>query len=75
MAWADRDGPEGKMSVWLRGQNWRPARAYGPDDEPRYAYPGGMPIYPVADAWHDDQTVDAFWGPSVHWNTWSCSST
>jgi hypothetical protein len=29
-----------------------------------------VPILPVAQSWHDDDTiVDAFWGPSVHWNT------
>jgi len=29
-----------------------------------------MPIYRATDEWHDGQRVDAFWGPSVHWNTY-----
>jgi hypothetical protein len=28
-----------------------------------------MPVYRAADDWHTGLTVDAFWGPSVHWNT------
>ena len=28
-----------------------------------------VPIFPAVEPWHDDDTeVDAFWGPSVHWN-------
>lgn len=28
-------------------------------------------IYPVSQSWHDETgRVDAFWGPSVHWNTY-----
>lgn len=40
-------------------------------------WPGGGiwmtagPIFPAKDSWHDeDSVVDAFWGPSVHWNTY-----
>ena len=30
----------------------------------------GFPIFAAKDSWHDgDSKVDAFWGPSVHWNT------
>jgi hypothetical protein len=70
MAWADRDAPAGKMSVWLRKQTWIPTREFHMANGVAYVYPSGSPIYPVADAWHDGTTVDAFWGPSVHWNTY-----
>ena len=69
LAWADRDAPVGKMSVWLRGNVWLPARAYVTDDRVRHIYPTGGPIYRASDDWHEGD-VDAFWGPSVHWNTY-----
>ena len=29
-----------------------------------------MPFFGAAEPWHDgDAVVDAYWGPSVHWNT------
>ena len=34
-----------------------------------YTYPAGVPIFRAVDGWHDDERVDAYWGPSVHWNT------
>jgi hypothetical protein len=70
MAWADRDAPAGKMSVWWRKDTWIPTRAVQLAKGAAYVYPSGSPIYPVTDAWHDGPTVDAFWGPSVHWNTY-----
>jgi hypothetical protein len=71
MAWAHRDGPIGRVSVWWRGSIWLPARRMRlEDDSVRYSYSAGMPIYRAQDGWHDDQIVDAFWGPSVHWNTY-----
>jgi hypothetical protein len=70
MAWADRDAPAGKMSVWWRRNTWIPTREVQLARGTAYVYPSGSPIYPVADAWHDGTTVDAFWGPSVHWNTY-----
>ena len=37
----------------------------------RWVYPAAVPIFPAVEPWHDDDTaVDAFWGPSVHWNTY-----
>src|SRR5215510_8093078 len=74
MAWADRDRPVGKATVW-RGRMWTPARRRLPADgnedaEPTWTYPFATPILPAAESWHDgDDQVDAFWGPSVHWNT------
>lgn len=70
LAWADRDAPTGKASVWVRDQTWLPARAIRASDEVRYIYPTGTPLYRVVDDWHTDASVNAFWGPSVHWNTY-----
>ena len=68
LAWADRDDPAGKIMIW-RNHSWVPATAIE-RDPPRYLYPAASPIFPAAESWHDDdQVVDAFWGPSVHWNT------
>jgi hypothetical protein len=69
MVWADRDAPRGKLSVWLRNQTWIPTRSIRTRNGELHIYPAGMPIYRVTDEWHGT-TVDAFWGPSVHWNTY-----
>lgn len=75
LLWADRDEPEGRMSVWRNGV-WRPAREIRIMDEDggtatRYLYPSLTPLYPTSDSWHDgNENTDAFWGPSVHWNTY-----
>lgn len=57
MAWADRDSPAGKVRKFHAG-SW---------DSPGL---GGAvtPIFAVGKDWHQAD-VDAFWGPSVHWNT------
>lgn len=68
LAWADRDTPAGKATVWLRNRLWLPARVVVTADQLRNVYSAGGPIYRVADDWHDGD-VDAYWGPSVHWNT------
>jgi hypothetical protein len=69
LAWADRDEPNGKITIWRNGA-WLPAAAIGDADPQRWFYPAASPIVPATDSWHDDgQVVDAFWGPSVHWNT------
>jgi hypothetical protein len=70
MAWADRDAPAGKVSVWLRNQTWLPTRSTRGMTQMRYLYPSGAPIYRVLESWHASSSVDAFWGPSVHWNTY-----
>jgi hypothetical protein len=69
LAWADRDAPAGKATVWLRNQTWLPARPIRTRDGFRHVYPAGGPIYRVIEPWHAN-VVDAFWGPSVHWNTY-----
>lgn len=56
MRYEDRDAPVGKVSKWRQG--W---------DEPGI---GGhvTPIFPAAIDWHRAD-ADAFWGPSIHFNT------
>ena len=58
MRWADREQPVGKVWKWRAGQ-W---------DEPGV---GGhvSPIFPAKVDWHRED-ADAFWGPSIHWNTY-----
>ena len=69
-AWADRDDPSGKITIWRNGI-WLPATGAGSITNPRWIYPAGSPIFPAAESWHDDDNVvDAFWGPSVHWNSY-----
>jgi hypothetical protein len=68
LAWADRDQPAGKIMIWQDGV-WLPASR--PDDESRWEYPIGTPLVAARRAWHDgNQDVEAFWGPSIHWNTY-----
>jgi hypothetical protein len=57
MRWSDRDHPVGKNFKWYRGA-WT---------EPRL---GGhvTPIFPAVRDWHHAD-ADAFWGPSIHWNS------
>jgi hypothetical protein len=69
LAWADRDAPAGKASVWLRQQVWLPVRTFHFMGTARQIYPAGAPILRASDDWHTGG-VDAFWGPSVHWNTY-----
>jgi hypothetical protein len=70
LAWADRDAPTGKITIWRNGV-WLPAAGFGVGVQARWIYPAAAPIFPAADSWHgSDAAVDAFWGPSVHWNTY-----
>ena len=71
LAWADRDKPSGKVMVW-NARTWLPARAIPlVNGQVRWVYPAAVPIFPAVEPWHDDDNeVDAFWGPSVHWNTY-----
>lgn len=69
LAWADRDAPVGKVTVWRNGA-WVPGTPLRNAGTERWIYPSATPIFPAAESWHDaDAAVDAFWGPSVHWNT------
>jgi hypothetical protein len=59
MSWPQRDAPRGNLALW-DGETWKSPPWFF---EPR-------PIYPVSVSWHDRSgSVDSFWGPSVHWNT------
>lgn len=65
MRWSDRDDPQGRVAVWDDGA-WRDPAVL--DEE--WVYPAPTPIFPAATSWHQRRgVVDAFWGPSVHWNT------
>jgi hypothetical protein len=70
LAWADRNEPRGKVMVW-RGRSWVPASVMvRPDESVRVVFPVAAPLFPTSQGWHDDDWVaNAFWGPSVHWNT------
>ena len=67
LRWADRDDPVGKVNVYV-DEVWTPAETAG-DEGQRWVYPIASPLFPTKGSWHDDgDWVDAFWGPSVHWN-------
>ncbi len=71
LAWADRDRPVGRVTVWRNG-TWLPARAPQgamEDASAGWTYPAGTPLVAPARPWHDGPiAADVFWGPSVHWN-------
>jgi hypothetical protein len=72
LAWADRDNPAGRVAVW-HGGVWLPPRRVDDADgnSVGWAYAAGTPLVPVSKPWHDgNEAADAFWGPSVHWNTY-----
>jgi hypothetical protein len=58
MAYQDLAQPKGKVFKWHKGRWTEPGI-------------GGRvtPIFPAAVDWHLAD-VDAFWGPSIHWNTY-----
>ena len=71
LAWADRDAPVGRVSVFYAG-SWLAAEATVSDDNGDmhldFIYSAGTPLVAVEHPWHDGEAVDAFWGASVHWN-------
>jgi hypothetical protein len=71
LAWADRDEPGGKITVWREGA-WVPTRPADASDgtSPEWEYPAGTPLVRPSKPWHGGADADAFWGPSVHWNTY-----
>jgi hypothetical protein len=65
MRWSDRDEPQGQVAIWSAGA-WR----YPEPADEGWVYPPATPFIPVRSSWYDRRgEVDAFWGPSVHWNT------
>ncbi len=57
MKWADRDAPVGKVWKWSKDGWTEPGLGGCP-----------TPFLPVRRDWHTTN-ADAFWGPSVHWNS------
>lgn len=57
MRYEDRDDPVGKVWKWHEGE-WNEPGIKG----------RATPIFPAKKDWAYD-TTDAFWGPSIHWNT------
>jgi hypothetical protein len=69
LAWADRDQPAGKVTIWNAGA-WLPAIA-DPDRDIGWRYPSGTPLVESQRPFHDGSSNnDVFWGPSIHWNTY-----
>lgn len=58
MKFADRDAPVGKVTKWHNGE-WSEPGLEG----------HVTPIFAAQGDWHG-MKVDAFWGPSIHWNTY-----
>jgi len=70
LAWADRDNPRGRVMVWRDGVWLPPTRKASAGATPEWEYPSGTPLLRPAKPWHDGvEAADAFWGPSIHWNT------
>jgi hypothetical protein len=78
LVWADRDRPAGRLALWRDGiwdaeAGRRELQQTIPGSMRRrleWTYPAATPLVAPTYAWHDtDDRVDAFWGPSVHWNT------
>jgi hypothetical protein len=75
LLWASRDEPVGRVEVWNRGVWLPPATTVVSDgaghEELIWSHSAGTPLAPVTRLWHDgDNVSDAFWGPSVHWNSY-----
>jgi hypothetical protein len=71
LAWADRDDPRGRVMVWQKGAWIPPRRIVDAAGNESWEYPAGTPLEPATRPWHDTTpSVDAFWGPAVHWNTY-----
>ena len=69
LAWADRDEPMGKVTIWNNGA-WLPA-VEDPDRDIGWRYPFGTPLVGSQRPFHDGSPVnDVFWGASIHWNTY-----
>ena len=74
LAWADRDAPAGKVTIWNDGA-WLPAQWVAAGDATpelgTWIYPAGTPLVRPSRPFHDGQaSADVFWGPSIHWNTY-----
>jgi hypothetical protein len=69
LAWADRDAPVGKVTIWNAGA-WLPP-IEDPERDRGWRYPAGTPLVASQQPFHDGSPLnDVFWGPSIHWNTY-----
>lgn len=72
LLWATRDSPVGRTEVWNDGA-WLPATPLVSEttgDVLGWTHASGTALFPTSKPWHDgDSANDAFWGASVHWNT------
>jgi hypothetical protein len=69
LAWADRDAPVGKVTIWNDGA-WLPARQ-STESDTGWTYPAGTTLESTTRPFHDrSAAADVFWGPSIHWNTY-----
>jgi hypothetical protein len=72
LLWARRDWPVGRVDVWSDNA-WLPVTPLAGSVKSKplaWQYPAGTPLVAPRRPWHDaDPVNDAYWGPSVHWNT------
>jgi hypothetical protein len=67
LAWANRDAPAGKTTVWNNGA-WLAASQAA---DGSWSYPRGTPLFRNDRPFHDASADnDILWGPSIHWNTY-----
>jgi len=67
LAWADRDEPVGKVTIWNDGAWLSPLMS----EAGEWSYPAGTPLVRATRPFHDrSDASDVFWGPSIHWNTY-----
>jgi hypothetical protein len=72
LPWADRDDPRGHVTIWQDGAWLSPVRKPGLNSAGQsvFEYPAGTAVLRPTIPWHDGvQAANAFWGPSIHWNT------
>jgi len=67
LAWADRDEPVGKVTIWNDGAWLSPLMS----ETGEWIYPAATPLVRATRPFHDrSDAADVFWGPSIHWNTY-----
>jgi hypothetical protein len=70
LAWADRDAPGGKATIWNDGA-WLPAGERIDGTRRQVEFPPGTPLVRATKPFHDGQApADVFWGAAIHWNTY-----
>ena len=73
LAWADRDAPAGKLTIWNDGA-WLPASKLGGETRTvpiRGSIRQGLHSWPRRGrSTTASPAADVFWGASIHWNTY-----